>query len=189
MINELIRKNRSYRRFDNKHKINVSTLRELVDLARCSASAANMQPLKYILTCESDQNDIIFEHLAWAGYLKDWSGPAEGERPTAYIIILGDKRISKTIDCDHGIAAQSILLGTAEKGLGGCMIGSIDRDGLRKKFGIDEHLQILLVIAIGKPAETVILEDTGSDGDIKYYRNEQDIHHVPKRTLDEIIIG
>ena len=111
MIEELIHKNRSYRRFDQKHIISLSILKELVELARHSASAANLQPLKYILVCNEKTNRIIFEKLSWAGYLKDWPGPVEGERPSAYIIILGDTTISKSFSVDHGIASQSILLG------------------------------------------------------------------------------
>ena len=104
------------------------------------------------------------------------------------IIILGDQIINKAFGCDHGIAAQSILLGATELGFGGCMIGSIQREGLRRELEIPKHLEILLVIALGKPIETVEIEVVGSDGDVKYWRDENDIHHVPKRSLDEIII-
>jgi len=188
MIDDLIRKNRSFRRFDEKVAIEESTLRELVNLARQSASAANLQPLKYIPSWQRQTNEIIFPNLAWAGYLKDFPGPAAGERPTAYIIILGDNTITQNFHCDHGIACQSILLGAVERGLGGCIIGSIDREKLRKQLAIPEHLQILLVIALGRPAEKVILEEVGPDGSIKYWRDDQDRHHVPKRPLDEIIL-
>ena len=130
----------------------------------------------------------IFENLAWAGYLKNWQGPQPGKQPAAYIIILGDKTIAKSFHCDHGIAAQSILLGAAEKGLGGCIIGSIQRDKLRKKLNIPQQYEILLVIALGKPAEKVVLESTVKTGSIEYYRDDKDVHHVPKRPLDEIIL-
>ncbi|MCL7414031.1 MAG: nitroreductase family protein, partial [ANME-2 cluster archaeon] len=136
MIKELIQRNRSYRRFHQEEAIAPETLRDLIDLARYSASGANLQPLKYILSCESTQNDLIFPNLAWAGYLKDWDGPAEGERPPAYIIILCDTDISSSAGVDHGIAAQSILLGAVEMGLGGCIIGSIERDRLRQALDI-----------------------------------------------------
>jgi len=188
MIYELIRANRSYRRFDQSVPVELAALRELIALGRFSPSAANLQPLKYMLSCDPAKNALIFEDLAWAGYLTDWPGPAENERPTAYIIVLGDTQISETIDCDHGIAAQSILLGAAEKGLGGCMIGSVKRQSLREKLAVPDHLKILLVIAIGKPCETVVLEDVGPNKSVKYYRDKQGVHHVPKRTLDEIIV-
>ena len=189
MIRELVLKNRSFRRFDPQVKLDELTLRELVELARCSASAANLQPLKFILSWEPNRNALIFEHLAWAGYLTDWPGPSPTERPTGYIIILADTRISKNVDCDHGIAAQSILLGAAEKHLGGCMIGSIQREGLQQKLGIPPEYKILLVIALGRPAEKVVLEDVGADGSIKYWRDNQHVHHVPKRPLQEIILS
>lgn len=188
MIKDLIIKNRSYRRFYQEFAIDIDTLRELVDLARFSASGANLQPLKYILSCDPRKNALIFPSLAWAGYLKDWGGPKEGERPSAYIIILGDTSISKSFGCDHGISAQSILLGAAEKGLGGCIISSINRKSLRHALKIPERYEILLVITLGKPREKVVLEETGPDGDIKYWRDSKGIHHVPKRPLDEIII-
>ncbi len=189
MLKSLILKNRSYRRFFQDTPISRETLRELVDLARNSASASNRQPLKYYLSCEPEQNGIIFPHLGWAGYLPEWGGPKEGERPSAYIIILGDKEISQNFGCDHGIAAQSILLGAAEIGLGGCMIGSSRKLELAHDLGIPDRYEIVLVIALGKPKETVVIEPVGPDGDIKYWRDSQDVHHVPKRSLDEIIIG
>ncbi len=187
-LRELILQNRSYRRFDESLAVTIETLRELVDLARCSASAANLQPLKFMLAADPAANARIFPHLAWAGYLEDWSGPAEGERPAAYVIVLGDTTIRKGFGCDHGIAAQSILLGAVERGLGGCMIGSIQRDALRAALGVPAQLEILLVIALGTPAERVVLEDAGPEGDIRYWRDDRDVHHVPKRPLGEIIL-
>jgi len=188
MIKDLITNSRSYRRFQQV-AIEHRTLRELVDLARLAPSAANLQPLKYILSCDPQKNDLIFPHLAWAGYLKDWPGPDPGQKPSAYIIILGDTRISQSFGCDHGIAAQSILLGATEKGLGGCIIGSIQRQPLRKALSIPPHYEILLVLALGKPAEKVTIETVGPTGDIKYWRDSEGIHHVPKRPLDNIIVG
>ena len=188
MIKDLIKKNRSYRRFYEDFVIERNTLEELVDLARLSASVANRQPLKYILSCEENKNDLIFSALTWAGYLKDWPGPAEGERPSAYIVMLNDTEITKYYWCDPGIAAQSILLGAAEKGLGGCIFGSVKKDELRSALKIEEGYEILYVLAIGKPKEKVVLETVGPEGDIKYWRDSQGVHHVPKRSLREIIL-
>ena len=189
MIRDLIIKNRSYRRFFEDAAITEETLRELVDLARLSASAANKQPLKYILSCTPERNAAIFQYLGWAAYLKEWGGPPEGERPAAYIIILGDKTISEAIVCDHGIAAQSILLGAVERGLGGCILASVQREPLHRDLAIPDRYTILLVIALGKPREQVVIEPVGAGGDIRYWRDEAGVHHVPKRSLDEIIIG
>jgi len=188
-IRDLVVKTRSYRRFHQDVEVDRETLRQLVDLARHSASGANIQPLRYILACERERNARIFPLLSWAGYLKEWPGPIEGERPAAYIVILGDKRLRESFDCDHGIASQSILLGATERGLGGCIIATIQRRELRALLEIPEHFEILLVIALGKPKETVVLEAVGADGDIKYWRDAEQVHHVPKRSLDEIIVG
>jgi nitroreductase len=192
MLKELIGQNRSYRRFDQNYAIDSSTLRNLVDLARLSASGMNLQPLKYILCTDPDTNATVFNHLAWAKYLADWDGPREGERPSAYIIILGDNTIKPHVNTsastDMGIAAQSIMLGAVEKGLGGCIIASINRDKLRADLKIDDRYEILLVLALGKPAETVVIDPVGEDGSIKYWRDANDVHHVPKRALDEIIV-
>jgi nitroreductase len=189
MLKDLILQNRSYRRFHQEVPISLDDLKELVDLARQSASAANRQPLKYFLSYQPEMNARIFPSLAWAGYLKDWGGPKEGEKPAAYIIMLGDKTITQAFGCDHGIAAQSILLGATEKGLGGCIIGSVRRSELSQELHIPEQYEILNVIALGKPKEQVVIEAVGEDGDIKYWRDEQGIHHVPKRSLEEIILS
>jgi len=189
MIRDLILKNRSYRRFYEEVDIKLDTLRELVDLARHSASAMNAQPLKYILSCEPQRNSLIFPHLVLGRYLTNWSGPGEGERPSAYIIIVGDAKISRFVDYDAGIAAQSIMLGATEKGLGGCMIASVDREGLRKALDIPSRFEILLVLALGKSKEKVVIETVGPSGETKYWRDSEGVHHVPKRPLDDIIIG
>lgn len=188
MLKDLIVKNRSYRRFYQDDPVSLETLRGLIELARLSASAANKQPLKYILSSDPQKNAEIFQTLAWAGYLKEWQGPEEGERPAAYIIILGDKTIAQSFGCDHGIAAQSILLGSIEKGLGGCIIGSIRRNELSRLLDIPDDYEILLVIALGKPKETVVIEPMPPDGDFRYWRDDQGVHHVPKRGLDEVVL-
>ena len=187
MLEDLIRKNRSCRRFYQNHPVKIETLEELVNLGRLSASAGNLQPLAYVLSCNSRKNEEIFPCLAWAGYLKDWAGPEEGERPAAYIVVLCDREIAKDPGCDHGIACQSIMLGAREKGLAGCMIGSIDREKLREVLEIDEKYKILLVLALGNPKETIVVEGVGADNSIKYWRDEKGAHHVPKRSLQDII--
>ena len=188
MIKDLVIKNRSYRRFYQDHKISINELRELVDIARLSPSGRNLQPLKYYLSVDEITNEKVFSTLAWAGYLKDWDGPEEGEKPTGYIVILGDTHLTNNFMCDHGIVSQSMLLGAVEKGLGGCIFASIKREKLKELLNIDDHFEVLLVIALGKPKEEVIIDEVKND-DIKYYRDEKQVHHVPKRTLHEIVIN
>ena len=189
MMHDLITKNRSYRRFYQDEPVEMNILHDLVDLARQSPSAANKQPLKYIVSNQPAVNELIFNQLAWAGYLEDWPGPAEGEKPAAYIVILADRNISRVISCDHGIAAQSILLGAVELGLGGCILSSINRNELIEDLDIPSNLDILLVIALGKPKETVILEEMSANNDIKYWHDADGQHHVPKRALSEIVLA
>jgi nitroreductase len=188
MLKDLVSRNRSYRRFYEEHVIDRATLRKLVDLARLSASGANKQPIKYALVADREGCEQVFPLLGWAGYLADWDGPQEGERPSAYIVMLGDREASSAFGADHGIAAQSILLGATERGLGGCIIASIDKANLSTALDIPERFQLLLVLALGKPKETVQIDAVGPEGDIKYWRDEQGIHHVPKRALDDIIL-
>jgi nitroreductase len=157
-------------------------------LAEYAPTGSNQQPLKFWLSNTPEMNAVIFPNLAWAGALKDWKGPAEGERPAAYILILGNTEIRQNFGVDHGIAAQTIMLGAAEQGLGGCMIASVRRESLRKALDIPERYEILLVLALGRPAETVVTEPVGEDGNITYYRDAEDVHHVPKRGLDELIL-
>jgi len=189
MITDLIRRNRSCRRFYEDHAIDLETLKSLVDLARLSASAANLQPLRYILSVDPQMNLQIFPCLGWAGYLKDWNGPQKGERPSGYIIILSDsEKANDFVGYDCGIASQSILLGAREKGLAGCMIASVKRQQLRSLINIDLQYKILLVIAIGKPREEVAIEIVGDNNNIQYWRDNAGVHHVPKRKLNDIII-
>lgn len=186
-LRQLIEKTRTYRRFDEKHEIPRETLVSLVDLARISASGANRQPLKYILVTDPAMRADVYPCLAWAGYLTTWEGPDPAERPTAYIVILGDKEISDSFGVDHGIAAQSIMLGASEAGLGGCIIASVKKEKLRTALDIPRDLEVLLVLALGKPVEKVVLENI-QNNDVKYWRDEKRVHHVPKRTIDEIIL-
>ncbi len=187
MLNDLVLKNRSYRRFDGSFPVSPMLLKQLVGLARICPSSRNQQALKFACVHEESQNQLVFGTLAWAGYLKDWSGPVKNEQPTGYIIVLGDTRLGTRFDVDLGIVSQTILLGAAESGLGGCMIASINKDELRSRLKIQDYLEILLVIALGKPAETVVI-DPMKNGEIRYWRDADQIHHVPKRDLNDLLV-
>jgi nitroreductase len=186
-LKDLIYKNRTYRRFDESYRIDSKTLENFVDLARLSASGANKQPLKYLIYNTPEDCEKVFPSLGWAGYLKEWPGPERGERPAGYIVILGDTSITETFGVDHGIAAQSIMLGATEAGLGGCMIATIKREEFRSEFNIPDKFEILLILSLGKPVENVLIDDIAND-DVKYWRDGNNNHHVPKRSLKELII-
>ncbi|HOD52242.1 MAG TPA: nitroreductase family protein [Candidatus Hydrogenedentes bacterium] len=190
MLRDLVLRSRSIRRFYEDTPVALKDLRELVDLARLTPSAANLQPLKYVIARDKALNERIFGTLAWAGYLKDWDGPSPGERPGGYVIILGDKEVAATFGWDQGIAAQTICLGAAEMGLGACMIGSIKREELRSILELSaDRFELLLVIALGKPRERIELEIVTEPGKIEYYRDDNDVHHVPKRRLEDVLLA
>ena len=188
-FDELVMRARTFRRFKGDVIVPKDVLRELVDLARLSPSSMNMQPLKFIIINETPARDALFSCLGWAKALKDWEGPAEHERPGGYIIILGDRSIMQNFYCNDGIVAQTMKLGAQVRGYGSCMLGSIDRDRLRELFKIGRRYEILLVLALGEPAEVVMIDPLPEDGNFDYWRDDNDIHHVPKRSLDELIVG
>ena len=187
MIKDLIEKNRSYRRFDQTVEISKEHLLEWINLARLSASGRNAQPIKYIISNTEEKNDKIFSTLAWAGFLTNWEGPKQGERPAAYLIQLLDTNISNQFYCDDGIAAQSILLGAVEAGFGGCIFRSINKTKLTQRLNIPPEYEIINVIALGKPIEKVVVEEI-KNSDYKYWRDENGVHHVPKRPVSEIVL-
>jgi nitroreductase len=187
MLRDLFASSRSVRRFREEMSVRREILLELVELARLSPSGGNRQALRFLLSNDPGRNSKIFPHLSWAGYLKDWDGPGEGERPSAYIVILGDTESAKSFGSDHGIAAQSIMLGAAASGLGGCIIGSVDRAALAAALSLPERFEILLVLALGEPAERVVIEDLTEETGVKYWRSSDGVHHVPKRSLADLI--
>jgi len=186
-IKQLIAKSRSYRRFYENQEIQFEQLKSWINLARLSPSARNMQSLRYKIINNKEINQQIFPLLKWAGYLENWNGPQEGERPSAYIIVLNDEELSSNYYCDDGIASQSIILGAVEDGFGACIIAAIKREELRNLLQIPEKYKIIHLIALGKPKENIIIEEV-SNNDIKYWRDLEENHHVPKRKLEDLII-
>ena len=187
MLKDLLIKNRSYRRFHQKIRIPEKELKELVGLTCLCASGRNAQALRYRIVTDEAVCEQVFHTLAWAGYLKDWPGPQEGERPSAYLVQLLDTSIEENCLCDDGIQIQTIMLGAIEKGYGGCIIKAFKNDILRNVLHLPDNLKIMYVLALGKPNETVILEAM-RNGDIRYWREADGSHHVPKRPLDELIV-
>jgi nitroreductase len=187
-LRDLLAQNRSYRRFDESCRLERSMLVEWVGMVRLCASGGNRQPLRFLVASTPQETAKIFPHLRWAASLPAWNGPVEGQRPAAYILILGDTRIVRSFDFDAGIAAEAILLAATEQGFGGCMVGSIDRQKLRAALHIPEEYKIVLAVALGKPVETVVLEDAQSPDEIVYWRDSAEVHHVPKRPLSELLV-
>lgn len=185
-LKELVIHNRSYRRFKQTPRPEPAILQSLIATARLTASGGNLQPIRYRLVSNPTECNAVFPLTRWAGLLRDWN-PTPAESPTAYIMILADKKITQP-HTDAGIAMQTILLAAAELGWGGCMLGSIDRPRLRTLLNIPDTLEILYAIALGKPAEVAVLEDA-RDQDIAYYRTDDDIHRVPKLPLSQLIIN
>ncbi len=188
MLDDLVARARTVRRFRQDEPVGADVLLKLLALARLSPCSANRQTLKFLPSADPELNAIIFTQLTWAGYLSDWPGPAQGERPAAYIIVLNDNRLGPAREVDAGIALQTMLLGAAERDLATCILGNVDRKSLAEALDLPAHFGILYVLALGRPAEPVVVEEMGKEGDVRYWRDEQGTMHVPKRTLDELIV-
>lgn len=190
MIENLIKNNRSYRIFDESYKISIDMLKEMLNVARFTSSGRNMQTIRFLPITKASQLNIIYENIKWAGYLKDWNGPVEGQRPTAFILFLSDEKIKKspTFDIDLGLACQSILLKSIEEGLGGCMIGAFNRKNISQDLNLPQNYNIELILALSKPNQNVVIEDIKEGDDIKYWKDEDNTHHVPKIVLDDLIV-
>lgn len=188
MFSDLVKATRSFRNFDSEYKIDSETLCSIIELCRFTPSTANLQSIKFAYACSDDICDKIFSNLSWAGYIKENKPPYDGNVPTAYILLSFDKSISEDIEIDAGICAQTIVLGAMEKGIGACMLGSFNKENIKEIFCLPEHIKPRLIIALGKPKESVEIIDA-KDGDIKYFRDGKDKNIVPKRTLKEIIVS
>lgn len=190
MILDLTKKSRSYRIFDESFKLEKKDLVDLIELARFSPCGKNGQSLRFIPIYKEETLKKIYPHLAWAAYLKSWSGPACGERPTGIILVVskGGSLTDPILSCDMGIVSQSIMLGAVEKNLGGCMIRALNRKKISEALNLDDDIVIHIALAIGKPAQEVIVEDIKDGDNIKYWMDEDKTHHVPKIILDDLII-
>ncbi|MCD8015791.1 MAG: nitroreductase family protein [Lachnospiraceae bacterium] len=191
-LKELVKANRSFRGYDESRRVTREELMEMVDCARLSASSVNQQPLRYYLAYEKEEVDRIQPLTKWARGLPGMQLPHPGMCPTAFIVICQDTRVWEStarFTRDVGIAAQTILLSATEMGLGGCMIGNFSPKSISETLQLPEYLIPLLVVAIGKPAETIELTEIGPDELTNYYRDKNDVHYVPKRRLEDILIN
>ena len=186
MINELLKITRSYRRYKEGEEISDTLLSEIAEAVRYAPSAANLQRARVAFVNESLQKQAVFETLGFAAYLKDWDGPKEGERPSAYAVIMTESEPDVNLAIDIGLAAEAMILAAREKGIGACLFRSFKRERLSEILKRDGYIPVL-VISLGYPAEDVVIDEV-KDGDIKYYRDEAGVHHVPKLPLSEILI-
>ena len=186
-LNELVHNTRCTRRFKAGIKISKKDLEEIIDLTRVTSSAKNMQPLKYVIVTDEKLVDTLAKTAKWAAHLTNWN-QSQTEQPSAFIIIINDKSIDGFAMVDAGISLQTIMLGARAKGYAGCTMASIDKEICKKEFSLNETCEPILGIAIGVEDETIHLVDV-KENDTNYYRNDTDEHCVPKRTLDEVLIG
>ena len=187
-MNDLVRRARTIRRFVESDPVPESLLRDLVDIARLVPCGGNQQPLRYRLV-QGPEARLLDPLVAWATMLKDWGGPRVGERPTGFIVILAAADRTQAPLTDIGIAAQTIHLAAAERGYGACMLGAIKREAIHNVLNLPPEWAVHLAIAIGRPAETVVIEDLAPGGETRYYRTPDGVHHVPKRRLEDALIG
>lgn len=191
MLKDLVRANRSYRGYDESRRVTKEELLEMVDCARLAASSVNRQPLQYYLAWEKEEADRIFAVTKWAKGLPELTLPHKGKAPTAFIVICQNTQLGESLarfQKDIGIVAQTMLLAAAEMGLGGCMIGNFNAGQLKETLGLAEHLAPMLVVAVGKPDEEIVLTEIKPGESVDYYRDENDVHYVPKRRLEDLVL-
>ena len=192
MFKDLVKANRSYRGYDESRRVTREELLEMVDCARLAASSVNRQPLQYYLAWEKERVDQIQRMTKWARGLPQMELPHRGMCPTAFIVICQNTELGESLarfQKDIGIAAQTILLAATEMGLGGCMIGNFHAGEVKETLGLAPELAPVLIVAIGKPAEKIILTEAGTGESVDYYRDENDVHYVPKRRLEDVIVN
>ena len=191
ILKELLEKDRSYRGYDETIELTKEELMDMVDCTRFCPSSVNKQPLQYYLAWKKETVDKIQQTTGWAKGLPELKLPHDGMCPTAFIVICQDTRIDESLtryQRDVGIVAHTILLRAVEMGFGGCMIGNFRLAELKESLSLPEYLAPMLVVALGKPKETIILKEVGKGEDVGYYRDDQDIHYVPKRKLEDIVL-
>ena len=186
MLLDLVKRARSFRRYDPTKPVSTDDLKEFVEAARLTPSAGNLQRLRYLAVTEMSEVLTLTKEVKWAGYLTDWDGPSDGEAPAAYLILLSPESTGVS-QIDVGIAAETILLSAAEKGVGGCMILNFPREALTERYKLAGKYKIELVISLGVPAEKVEIEEM-KEGNVRYYRDQNDVHRVPKRALSEVFL-
>ncbi|MBR2121326.1 MAG: nitroreductase family protein [Lachnospiraceae bacterium] len=192
MLYDLVVKNRSYRGYDHSVKLTRQQLERYVEHARLCPSSVNRQPFKYFLACDEETVAVIQAQTGWARALPQMKLPHPGKEPAAFIVICQDDTLDANLNRyqrDVGAVAQTMLLAAVEEGLGGIMIGNFAAGEVAKVLHLPENIHPLLIVAFGKPDEKIVLTGVGEDGDTNYYRDENDVHYVPKRALEEELLN
>ena len=192
MFLDLVKQARSHRGFRQDRKVTRQELEHLVECARFTPAARNDQVLKYYLAEKPETVAAIQPLTKWAGALAELHLPRKGAEPVAYIVICLDGSLAENpapYQRDVGIVAQTMLLAAVEMGLNGCMIGSFAAGELREKLGLPEAIKPQLLLALGEGTDRIVMTDVGEDGSTTYYRDAEDTHYVPKRTLEQLILN
>jgi len=184
-IYETVISRRSIRRFKDI-PIPREILERCINAARLVPSAANMQPLEYIVVDDDQLLPQVFSALKWAAYISPMGDPPEGRRPKAYIVILEDRNAADAASIyDAGAAMESMMLVALEEGLGSCPFASVERDKVRNILNIPGNYEILLVLALGYPDESPVAEPF--NGSVRYWKDEDGVLHVPKKKLEAVL--
>ncbi|WP_449024805.1 nitroreductase family protein [Peptostreptococcus stomatis] len=186
---ELVKSNRTCRRYDGTKSITRQDLLDLVDLVRYAPCGKNKQALRFALVADEETKAKVFDNIFWAGYLRDWDGPVEGERPGGYILAFEDSNYGKAMTEDIGIAAQTLGLGARAEGKAVCIFRAYRENEIKEALGLGDNLKLVLVVAVGYPLEEVVIDDIHEGDDIKYYRDQDQVHHVPKIVTEDLLIN
>ncbi len=186
---KLVEEARTCRRFVENEPLTVEDVDFLLECARLAPCGRNAQELRFITVNAGETLDRLFSLTRWAGALKDWNGPVPGERPTAFIAVLMPERGGDILCFDAGIACQTIQLAATSRGWGDCIIYSFDRSKTHDLLNVDKAYKIALLIGLGVALEKRVVAPMPPDGSFVYWRDENQVHHVPKRPLAELIAG
>ncbi len=176
---------RSIRKFRQK-SIPSATLDKILESARLSPSAGNLQPCEFIVVNEAKAKDDLFSALKWAFYIAPKGNPGIDERPVTYIITIADTRKSASWGLvDSTIAMENMTLAAWSFGVGSCWMGAIDKERIRQMFAIPSNYSVEFVLALGYPKERSVVE--AYKGEVKYWKDDKGVLHVPKRSLKDIV--
>ncbi len=183
---DLIRTNRTYRRF-KQTAVSDEIIAEVLEAARNAASAANRQPLSYVVVKSQKKVEEVFALTKWAGYLPPEQGqPKKGEEPVLFIGVVENMDINKNCDTDAGLAIANMRLAAWAHGVGSCIIGACNKLELSRMFGLTQNQVLHTVIAFGYPSHASSIEDMKND-DVKYYLDGNRNYVVPKRRIDDVV--